>query len=926
MAPHTWIVEEDIRAIHKEQVDEHGGTEGIRDYTVLGSVLKRPKEIFAYKIPHPDVAALAAAYAMDIVKNRPFVARNKRTAAAVARRFLNSNKTDLLADDIEMLPILSDIRAGTVSENDLAEWIRNHLDRTDSAPVAQTPVYWLGSGPRSFPTPPLNASYFRLPDWTPARLSRLAAIGREMRAGATARVTRAIRLTRVQIYRSIRSSRKFARRARVTALLRLFWTQEATARAGRRAFTSAVPWSATIVALLIFLLFVAIVQDPTELKTSEVHLTCAQVIGAALALILSLSIIPAQRAAEAFSPAILRLYAQDHGLVGAFLILSLATTGSVLLGTNFFPRMDPRLSIGIQFLLLGVSFDALRMFHGWALDLLIPQTAIQLVIRKCTKLLNTVSGSVGKLARLQALSIGESAPTDASRAILFSASQVSTPLRFWIGQLDEIAHKLIARRDTTAANDIVTAMGWIGTQYSEARRNSLILVPDFDNLFAGGVSDINEVLNPIYESVRVICEDAAKSSNEIVVRHCVQIVASMTTHAMTMIHSSDDRWRKAPLAFSPCYWLGLCTTVAIKWNMGDAALAAVRGFQTILLNQKKDVDTTDLEAQSLESLLMLAKASYIKPDAVWGFPAIQAMLLAARHDIEMHGYSNRSTLKAVLESVRPLAPLEIAMEKAGKRTLQVFPPYHVSFEASIPALLEMVAHQVRVDAERPFNNPFDEFLEAAEDVRNHYLELSTTDFENTLARKWVVESLIMVAWVHWTLLMQPPAGSENHLDGVEESLRSLISLVPSLFPETTEPHRFHATEAADSLACLGISMLEHGWIKTAQSCASIIGALAINSAALRPDPYVLADLHQRLEVLARAAVALGRLQAAIDIRAVIQRPATVSDDHWPHFLEARQTRLSQLDRSLRERQRPSRLRDDPIWELQRLLNRGACTS
>jgi len=143
----------------------------------------------------------------------------------------------------------------------------------------------------------------------------------------------------------------------------------------------------------------------------------------------------------------------------------------------------------------------------------------------------------------------------------------------------------------------------------------------------------------------------------------------------------------------------------------------------------------------------------------------------------------------------------------------------------------------------------------------------------------------MVAWVHWTLLMQPPAGSENHLDGVEESLRSLISLVPSLFPETTEPHRFHATEAADSLACLGISMLEHGWIKTAQSCASII-----------------------------------------DIRAVIQRPATVSDDHWPHFLEARQTRLSQLDRSLRERQRPSRLRDDPIWELQRLLNRGACTS
>jgi len=33
-------------------------------------------------------------------------------------------------------------------------------------------------------------------------------------------------------------------------------------------------------------------------------------------------------------------------------------------------------------------------------------------------------------------------------------------------------------------------------------------------------------------------------------------------------------------------------------------------------------------------------------------------------------------------------------------------------------------------AERPRVNPFDEFLEAAEDVRHHYRELSKTDFEN----------------------------------------------------------------------------------------------------------------------------------------------------------------------------------------------------
>jgi hypothetical protein len=72
-------------------------------------------------------------------------------------------------------------------------------------------------------------------------------------------------------------------------------------------------------------------------------------------------------------------------------------------------------------------------------------------------------------------------------------------------------------------------------------------------------------------------------------------MANMTMHAMTMIHLSDGGWRKAPLAFSPCFRLGLCATTAVKANMGDAVMAAVSGFQEILLSQTKDVHTAELE-------------------------------------------------------------------------------------------------------------------------------------------------------------------------------------------------------------------------------------------------------------------------------------------------------------------------------------------
>jgi hypothetical protein len=83
----------------------------------------------------------------------------------------------------------------------------------------------------------------------------------------------------------------------------------------------------------------------------------------------------------------------------------------------------------------------------------------------------------------------------------------------------------------------------------------------------------------------------------------------------------------------------------------------------------------------------------------------------------------------------------------------------------------MVARRVVVDAERPWINPFHEFLKAANDVLNHYRELSKTNFENTLAQKWVVESLMAVARVHRALLMHPPAGTEDHIDDVDEALR-----------------------------------------------------------------------------------------------------------------------------------------------------------
>jgi hypothetical protein len=78
--------------------------------------------------------------------------------------------------------------------------------------------------------------------------------------------------------------------------------------------------------------------------------------------VLPLSIVPAQKAVDVFSSAILRLYARDRTTLGVFALLSCAALVSLLLGTGWTFSLSARYSLVGQFVLLGASLDSLRAF------------------------------------------------------------------------------------------------------------------------------------------------------------------------------------------------------------------------------------------------------------------------------------------------------------------------------------------------------------------------------------------------------------------------------------------------------------------------------------------------------------------------------------------------------------------------------------
>jgi death-on-curing protein len=120
----VWLDADVLRAVHEEQLAEHGGAAGTRDDGLFESALARPHHVLAYG--NPDAADLAAAYGFGIARNHPFVDGNKRTAFVAVELFLDLNGFELEASDADCVLTMLAVAAGQMDETAFAHWLRQH--------------------------------------------------------------------------------------------------------------------------------------------------------------------------------------------------------------------------------------------------------------------------------------------------------------------------------------------------------------------------------------------------------------------------------------------------------------------------------------------------------------------------------------------------------------------------------------------------------------------------------------------------------------------------------------------------------------------------------------------------------------------------------------------------------------------------------
>src|SRR5580700_4111553 len=110
-----WIDKPEVLLVHSMQLAEHGGSDGIRDETLLDSALAKPRNVFAY-VDSATLPRLAASYAFGLARNHAFIDGNKRTALVVSEGFLRLNGVRVVSTPEEKYFTFLHLADGSLSE------------------------------------------------------------------------------------------------------------------------------------------------------------------------------------------------------------------------------------------------------------------------------------------------------------------------------------------------------------------------------------------------------------------------------------------------------------------------------------------------------------------------------------------------------------------------------------------------------------------------------------------------------------------------------------------------------------------------------------------------------------------------------------------------------------------------------------------
>ena len=120
------LSKEQILMLHTQLIQQTGGSDGVRDYSLLDSALETPFQSFGGDELYPTIQAKAARLGYGLIKNHCMIDGNKRIGTHAMLVFLALNGIELKYTQKELYETILDVAAGNMEYEGLLQWVLDH--------------------------------------------------------------------------------------------------------------------------------------------------------------------------------------------------------------------------------------------------------------------------------------------------------------------------------------------------------------------------------------------------------------------------------------------------------------------------------------------------------------------------------------------------------------------------------------------------------------------------------------------------------------------------------------------------------------------------------------------------------------------------------------------------------------------------------
>ena len=120
------LSKEQILLLHTQLIEQTGGSDGVRDYSLLESAIETPFQSFGGEELYPTIQSKAARLGYGLIKNHCMLDGNKRIGTHAMLVFLALNGIELRYTQKELYETILSVADGSLDYESLLKWVLEH--------------------------------------------------------------------------------------------------------------------------------------------------------------------------------------------------------------------------------------------------------------------------------------------------------------------------------------------------------------------------------------------------------------------------------------------------------------------------------------------------------------------------------------------------------------------------------------------------------------------------------------------------------------------------------------------------------------------------------------------------------------------------------------------------------------------------------